>query len=315
MQDSAEDRAMVSERNKDAFGAWLRAKGCSDAQVESVLAALRYFSDYCVQQLQCAELTTVATSEELGAIRERLIKRLFATFDQYHSFIRERESPPPDEAPTSPAPAFDEEPSPEVLASETSFSEAPPEEEPANAEPITDMDAEAPDDPVSDEAGQPEQPDQAETNETIEEQIEQLVLDAGPQGTTLEDIIEALSESGSAAQADALREMLAGAPRVIPMPKDRYVHADSFSGLEQAKEDLREILTTHFSWMGGRSNAWLLFDAAREKLPGFLRDNHCEDRGSVYAIARYLFGREGADGPRFVFNPPRILDAARAPAL
>ena len=29
MQDSAEDRAMVSERNKDAFGAWLRAKGCS----------------------------------------------------------------------------------------------------------------------------------------------------------------------------------------------------------------------------------------------------------------------------------------------
>ena len=375
----------LSERNKDAFKAWLLEKGYDSAQVENILAALHYFSGYCAQQLQCAELMSIETSGELSDIRERLIKRLFATFDQYHRFMREREAssaPVPDgveaapaEAPSgsepglsSPAldvtaetlsdgaaPGEDSAPSPAVSSdeiAEPSPTEAPaveqtvlsspafdaavepsPVEASSDEEPLDealaptssalDATTETPSadlslgetplalDPIS--SGVPDAPEATQESAAPEDDpqiqaIEKFILDTGLEGTTLKDITNALHPD---LEGDALSKILAEAPRIVPMPKGRYVHAENFVGLEGARETLQGIITEHFSWFGGHINMWLLFDEASKKLPDFLRENHCENRTALYAVTRYLFEKGAKDGVRFVFEPPRILDPSK----
>ena len=137
------------------------------------------------------------------------------------------------------------------------------------------------------------------------EAAETVLRDAGLKGCTVQELIDAV-QPGAAIwpTKNALDDNL----NVIAMPDNHYVHVDSFVDLDEAEEDLGNILSTHFAQFGGYSNNQLLFGAASQELSMFLNDNDCENIDAVYAIARYLFEKKASGGKPYKFYPPHIFE-------
>ncbi len=137
------------------------------------------------------------------------------------------------------------------------------------------------------------------------EKAEACLLAADLHGLTVQELIDAVQPNAAVSPTKtALDENLS----VIAMPENRYVHADSFVDLDEAEEDLRSILHTHFAQFGGYSNNQLLFRAASQELSMFLNDNDCENIEAVYAIARFLFEKKAATGQPYKFSWPHIFE-------
>lgn len=134
---------------------------------------------------------------------------------------------------------------------------------------------------------------------------ETMLREAGLQGATVQELIDEVQpEAAFWPTKNALDENL----NVIAMPNNRYVHIDSFVDLEEAEENLGNILSTHFAQFGGYSNNQLLFGAASQELSMFLNDNDCENIEAVYAIARYFFEKKASAGKPYKFFPPHIFE-------
>lgn len=137
------------------------------------------------------------------------------------------------------------------------------------------------------------------------EEAEALLKEAGLHGSTVQELIDVVQPGAAFC---SIKNALDENPNVIAMPDSRYVHADCFVDLDEAEEDLRRILNTHFRQFGGYSNKQLLFVAASQELSLFLNDNDCDNLEAVYAIARFLFEKKLAAGKHYKFFPPHIFE-------
>lgn len=132
------------------------------------------------------------------------------------------------------------------------------------------------------------------------EKVEVHLLSLGLAGATVQEIIDAVQPG---AAVFSTRNALDSSSNVVGMPNGRYVHADAFVDLDEAKEGMRRILQTHFAQFGGYSNNKLLFGAASHELSLFLNDNNCEDMDSVYSLAQYFFAKKNTED-YFIFSSP-----------
>lgn len=137
------------------------------------------------------------------------------------------------------------------------------------------------------------------------EKSEAFLQVAGLSGATAKEIIKAVQPDAAVSPTTAALE---GSMNVIAMPKNRYVHVDSFVDLDEAEEVMGQILRTHFAQFGGYSNNQLLFGAASQELFTFLNDNDCENIDAVYAIARFLFEKKAVAGDPYKFSTPHIFE-------
>lgn len=137
-------------------------------------------------------------------------------------------------------------------------------------------------------------------------QAESYLKSTGLQGATVQELIDKVQPG---AAVSLTQNMLNACVNVIAMPGNRYVHVDAFVDLDEAEEDMRKILRTHFIQFGGYSNNKLLFGAASHDLSMFLNDNDCEDMDRVYALAQYFFGKKNLD-ERYKFSYPHIFEKA-----
>lgn len=125
------------------------------------------------------------------------------------------------------------------------------------------------------------------------------------QGATVKELIDAVQPG---AAVSATMKVLDESLNVICMPGNRYVHVDSFVDLDEAEEELGNILKNHFTQFGGYSNNQLLFGAASRDLSMFLNDNDCENIEAVFAIARFLFEKKAVAGKQYKFCSPHIFE-------
>lgn len=138
------------------------------------------------------------------------------------------------------------------------------------------------------------------------EKAEEYLRKMDLRGATVKELIDAIQPGAVVSSTTrALDESL----NVICMPGNRYVHIDSFVDLDEAKEELGNILKTHFAQFGGYSNNQLLFGAASRDLSMFLNDNDCKNIEAVFAIARFLFEKKAVAGKPYKFYSPHIFEA------
>lgn len=136
------------------------------------------------------------------------------------------------------------------------------------------------------------------------EKAEEFLKAADLKGAKVQELIDAV-QPGAAVYPT--KNALEASENVIEMPNGRYVHVDAFVDLDEAEEDMKGILQTHFAQFGGYSNNKLLFGAASHDLSMFLNDNDCEDIDSVYALAQYFFSKKNGD-EKFTFSYPHIFE-------
>lgn len=136
------------------------------------------------------------------------------------------------------------------------------------------------------------------------EKAEAFLKTADLQGAKVQKLIDAV-QPGAAVYPT--KNALDASDNVIEMPNGRYVHVDAFVDLDEAEDDMRDILRTHFAQFGGYSNNKLLYGAASHDLSMFLNDNDCEDIDSVYALAQFFFSKK-SDGEKFTFSYPHIFE-------
>lgn len=137
------------------------------------------------------------------------------------------------------------------------------------------------------------------------EKAEDALKNAGLQGLTLQELIEAVLPG---AAVSSTKNAVDENKSIISMPGNRYVHVDNFVDMDEAEGILGRILSTHFSQFGGYSNNQLLFRAASQELSMFLNDNDCENIDAVYAISRYLFEKKAAAGHPYKFSWPHVFE-------
>lgn len=136
------------------------------------------------------------------------------------------------------------------------------------------------------------------------EKAEEFLKSAELKGATIQELIDGVQPG---AAVSPTRIALEASTRVIEMPGNRYVHEDAFIDLDEAEDDMKRILKTHFAQFGGYSNNKLLFGAASHDLSMFLNDNDCEDIDSVYALAQFFFGKKN-NSEGFTFSYPHIFE-------
>lgn len=138
------------------------------------------------------------------------------------------------------------------------------------------------------------------------EKAEAFLKTADLHGATVHELIDAIQPS---AAVYPTRNALDASENIIAMPNGRYVHRDAFVDLDDAEEDMRRILQTHFAQFGGYSNSKLLFGAASHDMSMFLNDNNCENVDSVYALAQFFFSKTTND-MNLTFSYPHIFEKA-----
>lgn len=137
------------------------------------------------------------------------------------------------------------------------------------------------------------------------EKAEEYLRSKNLQGATVKEVIDAVQPGAVVSSTiKALEESL----NIISMPGNRYVHVDSFVDLDEAEEELGNILKMHFIQFGGYSNNQLLFGAASRDLSMFLNDNDCENIEAVFSIARFLFEKKKVAGKPYKFYSPHIFE-------
>lgn len=143
-----------------------------------------------------------------------------------------------------------------------------------------------------------------DTSNAVEiNKAETFLKSVGLNGATVQELI-AQVQPGAA--VSSTRASLESSRSVISMPNGRYAHVDAFIDLDEAEEDMLNILQTHFKQFGGYSNNKLLFGAAIHDMSLFLNDNDCEDVDSVYSLAQYFFGKNTYH--QFTFSFPHIFE-------
>lgn len=146
--------------------------------------------------------------------------------------------------------------------------------------------------------------DQKQTSSSVNvEKVEAYLAQMGLQGATVQSVIKDVQPGVS---GYSIQNALRASQNVISMPGDRYVHAEAFVDLDEAKKAMQKILQTHFAQFGGYSNHRLLFGAASHDLSLFLNDNDCEDIDRVYALAHHFFGEKA--GKQYEFLYPHIFE-------
>lgn len=151
------------------------------------------------------------------------------------------------------------------------------------------------------------QDEQPKTYDITLADAEKYILSAGRTGATAQELINAVRPGTALAPT---KRTLENSTNVISMPNGKYVHADAFVDLDEAAEAIGKILKTHFASFNGYSNKQLLFNAATQDLSMFLNDNDCEDAGSVYQIARFLFEKRAVAGHPYTFAASHIFEIA-----
>lgn len=147
-------------------------------------------------------------------------------------------------------------------------------------------------------------------------EVEDLVLSSGLEGTMPRDAVRALRPSMTPSD---MRRLMDASPDLIAMPGGRWIHAENLAGLDEIREAVGAALRTLFASSGGHCSAARLFEAVRDDLAPLLQSGGIDDRDSLYAVARHLFGRgvagEHAFAPPWIFELP-LDDAERSgPAL
>ncbi len=126
----------------------------------------------------------------------------------------------------------------------------------------------------------------------------------GLKGCTIQELIDNVQPG---AAVSSTKNDIETSLSIIEMPNGRYVHSDSFIDIDEAEECMKRILKMHFSQFGGYSNNKLLFGAASRDLSMFLNDNDCEDKDSVYALAKFFFYKK-ENCEKYTFVYPHIFE-------
>ena len=147
-------------------------------------------------------------------------------------------------------------------------------------------------------------------------EVEDLVLSSGLEGTMPRDAVRALFPDRTPSD---MRRLMDASPDLIAMPGGRWIHAENLAGLDEIRTSVGAALRTLFASSGGHCSAARLFEAVRDDLAPLLQDDGIDDRDSLYAVARHLFGRgvagDHAFAPPWIFELP-LDDAERSgPAL
>jgi hypothetical protein len=99
----------------------------------------------------------------------------------------------------------------------------------------------------------------------------------------------------------AIERFIEKTSRIVEIASGLYIHRASIVDMDEAADQLLEILQTHFVRLNDYSNNHLLLKAAQNDLSMFLNDNNFDNLGTVYNLAKHLFSKENYQGNHFYF--------------
>lgn len=143
--------------------------------------------------------------------------------------------------------------------------------------------------------------------------LEDYLITSGLAGASVQEIVRDVYPNES---PTSISNVLKASPDIISMPLQKFVHADCYVDIDEAKEKIDKILRTHFIQFGGYSNKQLLFEAASQEISMFLNDNECKSIDAVYSIAQYFFDKRrhnnlftmNAPTKNYIFTSPHIFE-------
>lgn len=135
--------------------------------------------------------------------------------------------------------------------------------------------------------------------EISKEQLEAYILSRGLSGCSIDEMIAGTNQPSQ--MTAAIMRSIEANDHIVEINPGRYIHRSCIVDINEAAEELRNILRAQFVQFDGYSNNRLLFDAARINLSLFMNDNAFEDDMTIYNLAKYLFSKEEFGGNRFIF--------------
>lgn len=125
--------------------------------------------------------------------------------------------------------------------------------------------------------------------------IEKFVLKADMQGTTYDEIKDALYLS-----APQARQYVSESMHIV-LIKNRLYHDEAFVDWEEGADKLEEIIEKLIQRNDGYISYNQLYEFARADMNMFLNDNDMNDAVSVYDMAKHLFEKVRYHGKQFLF--------------
>lgn len=144
----------------------------------------------------------------------------------------------------------------------------------------------------------------------VQTKIEEYVLDADIDGVTLGKLYRRFPSISMV----VLRQICENSENIVDL-QDKLVHVDAFIDLDEAADDLHQILEKLLNKNDGYVSASQLYDYVHADMQMFLNDNDVDDELSVYCIARHLFSRVKWKGVQYVFTANNHISRSGRDAL
>lgn len=144
----------------------------------------------------------------------------------------------------------------------------------------------------------------------VQTKIEEYILDADIDGVTLGKLYRRFPSISMV----VLRQICENSEKIVDL-QDKLVHVDAFIDLDEAADDLHQILEKLLNKNDGYVSASQLYDYVHADMQMFLNDNDVDDELSVYCIARHLFSRVKWKGVQYVFTANNHISRSGRDAL
>lgn len=132
----------------------------------------------------------------------------------------------------------------------------------------------------------------------LDSAIEAFIRNKGLSGCSAEQIEVGINQPN---RRSLIRHAIDENNQIIELGRDHYVHRSMIVDIDEAADQLLEILLAQFSQLDDYTNHRLLFDCLRSDMSMFMNDNSFDESETIYYLARHLFSKEAHRGNRFVF--------------